>query len=661
MPLRAAVMEMTPSMQEGEHLVEQTQFDAATLADASAILEQLVVDSVAQETVIPNDFEAMQQESRTLDTSVIAEANAAFATTAEHGAGCACPNCQKTMQEADALAEELISEVLGGGGASQKPVVNTSADAHPTHSHESSRTLATELLAESQHDRSTTALENSKLDAAASERAVIAEHGAGCACPNCQKTMQEADALAEELISEVLGTTKPNPELTADRVEEFADSLLADQLQSTRAAALEKELAQESTGLREAEALDLIVQSSQEPDIHAFIQQQLLEQAAARDREAFEATEGPNAKDLTSELRHTRATEGVTHKITAKEIEDRELTIAQNITSRNNDPSEHDVTILTAIASDISHGGVEDIVPAEVYAHESSPDIMTDIIHDAETGEIEILESLDSELAFVTEASWSLPAQEMLTSRDTTEVADVSAEAHTLDYAQADLLTVEESEPLFDMEAQYALIENEPVEGLANTNMQFETESRLTDEAIQKPELREINETVTPEVVIEEIPELEPITATLSVVLETIIAAQTDEEIHEQVEQTVVTLSEMIEMLEGENGDRKIIDEMDKTKLFEKLETVTRYLGIDTETLAQMLDTDIEELAVSPLFEEIIQGLRKLISLEYSFEFIQSSNDDTSLQDSTNPRNLGRLILGFLLNNRKPQLVLAGA
>ncbi len=89
--------------------------------------------------------------------------------------------------------------------------------------------------------------------------------------------------------------------------------------------------------------------------------------------------------------------------------------------------------------------------------------------------------------------------------------------------------------------------------------------------------------------------------------------------------------------------------------LKEKLEELAAKLSLTYEDLAQMLEfSDDQELIFDQEAYDILHGLRKDLSIEYSFEFSQFSSTQSTNKTMSMAQVLGEIILLVLTRNRQP-------
>ena len=182
--------------------------------------------------------------------------------------------------------------------------------------------------------------------------------------------------------------------------------------------------------------------------------------------------------------------------------------------------------------------------------------------------------------------------------------------------------------------------DSEAVLPVINNAQDFDTN---TIEAAQSP----AKSPETLEEVLAVVPELEAIKELVPAIAELVADGPEKARLVQEIETILDTLSELLPGSEGRNEINAAIRE----QLLERLVSLSLKLGISTDDLLKSLEIGPENIEQFQLLYEILRGLKKWLSLEYSLEFTSSQSQSTTVTNSArDPRTLGQLILSMLQN-----------
>ncbi len=187
----------------------------------------------------------------------------------------------------------------------------------------------------------------------------------------------------------------------------------------------------------------------------------------------------------------------------------------------------------------------------------------------------------------------------------------------------------------------------------------FDLDPAITvSEQIDNTELIPINDEghVDIAIVLEIIPELLPIREALVTITDLIVEADSSE---------IEILTKTIDKLLGYRVNNQIDGENETTRhklLLENIAALARVFGIDESELVKLLGINEDDEFLSHQALEILLGLQKLLSLEYSHEFLQVSSTTSADDSDSTPtvQKLGQMVISILRgNNRQDQLLVA--
>ena len=529
-----------------------------------------------------------------------AEVQDYFAPATEHdhsGHVCAA-ECDHAPHEADHSANKLFGE------AEAKHAVHGEAahvhTAHCEHTHEHAETAADGLFA------STAAHTHSH------EKINHGEMGHVCAA-ECQHTHERADSLADNLFdgaekqaahSEHGHACDASCQHAPEQANEIAKQLFAEKPEQLYV----QEFINTESSAKESQADNTNLEASRQAQVATY-QQELVNVIAAEQAVEADAISSPDfnagssfSEKVENELEASEAETLVGNTAVNEEAPTRMLeTTEAEVEAPNQPPVDEAISPQIELASEVPLASISDetldIIPVEsslVAAEDSSEIVPID------------LEAFDANPVSGTE----------IAEPNTHELSD-----------GAELLMERISE-------QDDGIFAEPESAMQPTPSNVETAAQSP----RKPE--------TTEEILAVAPELEPIKELVPAIVETIVDSPDKANLIQEIQPII---NELLRTFNDAENYTELTAET-KAELREQLESLSLKLGLDTGDVLQSLEIDPENVELSKVLYEILHGLSKWLSLEYSLEFTSSQAKSTSV--GADPRTLGQLILAMLQHAR---------
>ena len=543
--------------------------------------------------------------------------------------------CDANCQHTQAGANEFADNLFDGLDHSAHGEAGHVCSANCQHTQERADDIANQLFGEAEHSH----------DAAKSHTHNSHEHGkSGHVCTaECKHTQQEADQFADDLFETVIKDAShgeaghvcsANCKHTQEQADQLADELFAQAQQ------------EKSNADRHA------VHTSDSSRFHSAVEDQALEAVRAAEAQAAAADSVPQIRsgvggsiaggkspgqpetkrhETQPEMEKTglplmrnpvrdfvqQKIEAVKGIIVADTV-DKEPTIenpalplvSETLTNEsldNNLPREVENGVAEAADKVISLETPPPSFVSEILPSESLEDILVDEIKEGVVEEGD--DGLVSDLLVESETSVE---EGVLEEQEPTEVTAVSFEASEWD-EDAPLTVVAEPE-----------ISEEEV---------F-TEHIAGDVSVEEPRIIAITETV-----IKEIPALTALEPALPTIAEIVSDFEDNIQQIEHAQEAIVEIRTILETFSGEE-----IDVFQKEQLIARVEDLAKTLNLKPEELIELLKLRVDDTFELNLAEEILLGLQKLLSVEFSDEFVQSSVSSTT-QKTDVAHLMGQLLL----------------